>query len=89
MKTSEPNGNAFAGSAFAQFIAGPTGRLVRIAAGIALIAVGLLVVGGTAGVVMAAIGVVPLAAGALDFCLLGALMGTGLSGRAIRACARR
>lgn len=89
MATSRPRGNAFARSGFAQFIAGSAGRLLRIAAGVALIGVGMLAVGGTAGAIVAAIGLVPIAAGVLDFCLLGPLMETGFAGRDIRACARR
>ena len=89
MTTSEPRGNAFARSPIAQFLAGSAGRLVRVAAGVALIAAGLLVIGGTMGAVVAAIGLVPIAAGVFDFCVLGSLMGTGLAGRDIRACARR
>ncbi len=84
----QSRGNAFARSGFAQFMAGTAGRLLRVVAGIALIGVGLLVVGGTAGYIVAAIGLVPIAAGVFDFCVLGALMGTGLAGDNIRACAR-
>jgi len=87
--TTEPRGNAFARSGFSQFLAGNGGRLLRIVAGVALIGVGLLTVGGTAGYVVAAIGLVPIAAGVFDFCLLGPIMGTGFAGSDIRACARR
>ncbi len=87
--TTQPRGNAFARSSFAQFIAGSAGRLLRVAAGVALIALGLSVVGGTAGYIVAAIGLVPIAAGVFDLCLLGPIMGTSFAGRDIRACARR
>jgi len=81
--------NWFAASRLGQFMASGVGRFVRIVAGVALIAGGLLVVGGTAGIIMAAIGLVPLLAGAFDVCIFSALFGGPLSGAAIRACARR
>lgn len=87
--TTQTPGNAFARSGFAQFIASNAGRLLRVAAGVALIALGLFVVNGTAGYIVAAIGLVPIAAGVFDFCLLGPIMGTSFAGRDIRACARR
>jgi hypothetical protein len=55
--------------------------LLRIVAGLALILVGLLVVKGGAGTVMAVIGVVPLAAGIFNFCLFGPLFGVGFLGK--------
>jgi hypothetical protein len=67
-----------------KFLASGTGRWVRILAGIVLIAVGLLVVQNTGGIVLAVIGVVPLLAGVLDFCLFAPLFGLSLSGKAIR-----
>jgi len=57
--------------AFVDFMRGTGGRLFRIAAGLALIVVGLAVVGGAGGVVIAVLGLVPLAAGVFNFCLLG------------------
>lgn len=70
---------------FVSFMASTAGRLVRIVAGIVLIAVGLLVVGGTGGTIIAVVGVVPLLAGLLDFCLFAPLFGNPLSGSKIRA----
>lgn len=81
--------NWFAASRFGQFMASTVGRLVRIGAGSALIALGLLVVGGVAGLVVAAIGLVPLLAGAMDICIFSRLFGGPLAGPDIRACARR
>ncbi len=69
---------------FASFMASPVGRFVRVVAGIALIAVGLLVVKDTAGIIMAVIGLVPLAAGLFDFCVFAPLFGAPFSGPAIR-----
>ncbi len=71
--------------AFAKFMASGFGRLLRIVAGIALIAVGLLVVKDTAGIILAVVGVVPLLAGLLDVCIFAPLLGQPFSGPAIRA----
>lgn len=70
---------------FVAFMASRAGRIARIVAGIALIALGLLVMKDTAGIVVAIIGVVPLLAGAFDFCLFAPLFGNPLSGSKIRA----
>lgn len=71
-------------SAFVNFMASNTGRIVRIVAGVALIAAGLLAVTGTAGIVLAVIGILPLAAGLFDFCVFAPLFGSPLSGKKIR-----
>lgn len=68
----------------AKFMASPAGRGARVVAGLVLIALGLFVIGGTGGIIVAVIGLVPLAAGVLDFCLLGPLLGTPLRGIAVR-----
>jgi hypothetical protein len=68
--------------AFIRFMNGTAGRLLRIVVGLALILVGLLVVGGTGGIVMAVIGVAPLVTGIFNICVLGPAFGAGLSGRA-------
>ncbi|MBW0275386.1 hypothetical protein ATM97_29365 [Nocardia sp. MH4] len=64
-----------------EFMRSTAGRLARIAAGIVVIAAGLLLVGGTAGIVVAIIGLVPIAAGVFNFCLLGPVLGVDLQGR--------
>jgi Inner membrane protein YgaP-like, transmembrane domain len=69
---------------FVKFMASTTGRIVRILAGIALIAWGLLGLGGTPGVIVAVIGAVPLLAGLFDFCVFAPLFGAPLSGPKIR-----
>jgi hypothetical protein len=46
-----------------------TGRIIRMAAGIALILIGLLAVGGTGGTILAVVGLVPLIAGLFNFCV--------------------
>lgn len=67
------------------FMASGTGRSARVIAGLALIVVGLFVVKGTSGTVLAAVGALPLLTGALDICLLGALFGCPVSGAKVRA----
>jgi hypothetical protein len=71
-----------------QFMASMSGRLVRAIAGIVLVVVGLFVVEGTVGAIIAIIGLVPLAAGALDFCIIAPLLGFPFSGKAIRGGGR-
>ncbi len=70
---------------FVSFMASTTGRFVRIVAGIVLIAWGLLGLGGTLGIVVAVVGVLPLVAGLFDFCVFAPLFGNPLSGARIRA----
>ena len=69
---------------FIAWMASGSGRIARIVAGIALILVGLLAVQGTGGIILAVVGVVPLAAGAFDFCVFAPLFGCPLSGAKIR-----
>ena len=68
---------------FAKFMAAPLGRVIRIVAGLALIAVGLYV-GGTWGVVVGAVGAVPLLAGVFNVCVFAPLFGAPFSGARLR-----
>lgn len=70
---------------FVSFMASTTGRIVRIVAGIALIAWGVLGLGGVTGIIVAVLGALPLLAGLLDFCVFAPLFGNPLSGAKIRA----
>lgn len=70
---------------FVKFMASPAGRITRIVAGIALIAWGLMGLGGVTGIVVAVIGALPLVAGLFDFCVFAPLFGAPLSGQKIRA----
>ncbi|MCG2806866.1 MAG: DUF2892 domain-containing protein [Coriobacteriia bacterium] len=70
---------------FCTFMASTTGRIARVVAGIVFVALGLLVLKGTAGTVVAVVGLVPLAAGRFDFCVFAPLFGCPLSGPKIRA----
>ena len=56
--------------ALVSFMNGPIGRIARIGLGVALIAVGFGVVGGTGGMILAAVGLVPIALGVSGHCLL-------------------
>ncbi len=67
--------------AFAKFMAGSVGRGVRIIAGMALIALGLLVIKDTAGIIVAVIGVLPILAGVFNFCMIAPLIGAPFSGK--------
>ncbi len=70
---------------FITFMASSTGRIIRIAAGVALITWGLLGLDGTTGIIVAVAGAVPLLAGLFDFCLFAPLFGCPLSGPKLRA----
>ena len=69
---------------FIAFMASGAGRVTRIVAGVALILVGLLVIQGTGGIIVAVVGALPLVAGLFDFCVFAPLFGAPLSGPKIR-----
>lgn len=73
---------ASSSNAFACFMAKPTGRLLRIVAGLALIAWGYTLREQTTGLVLMAVGVIPLLAGVLNVCLIAPIIGAPFSGRA-------
>lgn len=66
------------------FLASTAGRVVRIVAGIALIAIGLFVVKGPASWVLEMVGLVPLLAGLFDFCVFAPLAGLPFTGSDLR-----
>ncbi len=70
---------------FVSFMASTTGRIVRIVAGLALVAWGWFGLGGVTGIIVAVIGLVPLLAGVFDFCIFAPLFGNPMSGAKIRA----
>lgn len=78
--TSDHCSNATPKDRFVCFMRGRSGRLARAGLGVALIAAGLLLVGGTAGAIVAAFGLVPIASGATGICPLGPLFGTDFHG---------
>jgi hypothetical protein len=69
---------------FARFMSSLAGRLLRIVAGIALIIIGLTVVTGTAGVILAIVGLVPLIAGIVNVCVFAPLFGGPFFARDIK-----
>ena len=73
--------------AFAEWMATPLGRVLRVAAGTLLIYVGLAVVHGIGGIVLAAVGVVPIVAGLLNLCPIGPLIGAPMKGASTRPSA--
>ena len=73
--------------AFIRFMNSGAGRWLRIVAGAALIAVGLLLRGGW--LALAVIGLAPLAAGVFDFCIFAPLFRLPFLGRHMRAVAGR
>lgn len=54
-----------------KFMQGTAGRALRVILGLVLIYAGLFVLGGTLGIVVAVIGILPLAMGIWGPCLLG------------------
>ena len=70
---------------FVKFMASTAGRITRVVAGIVLVALGLLVLKGTGGIILAVVGLVPLVAGLFDFCVFAPLFGDPMSGPKIRA----
>ncbi len=55
------------------FMQNGLGRVARVILGLALVYVGLAVLGGTAGIVIAIVGLLPIAMGAWGPCLLGSI----------------
>jgi hypothetical protein len=66
------------------FLASNAGRVTRVVAGVALILIGLFVVEGTIGWVLAVVGLVPLLAGVFDFCVFSPLAGLPFVGSKLR-----
>lgn len=73
-----------AASPFGQFMVSTGGRTTRGVMGIALIVAGLLI-GGVAGWAFGALGLLLLAAGLFDFCVVTGLIDNIWSGREVRA----
>jgi hypothetical protein len=67
-----------------KFLASTAGRILRIAAGLALVAWGLLGLTGATGIVVALIGLVPLLAGSIDVCVFAPLFRNPFKGAEIR-----
>jgi hypothetical protein len=70
---------------FVKFMVTGAGRATRIVAGITLIVIGLALVQGVGGIVLAVVGMLPLAAGLFDFCVFAPLFGLPFLGKQVRA----
>ena len=71
-------------NAFFRFIANSTGRIVRVVAGLLLIAIGIFWVHGAGGWILAIVGLVPLLAGAFDKCVFAPLFKLPFDGSQLR-----
>jgi hypothetical protein len=69
---------------FFGFMAGSSGRMVRIVAGLALILIGLLALQGVGGWILAVVGLAPLGAGLFDRCIFAPLFGLPFVGSRLR-----
>ena len=67
--------------AFAVFMASAAGRLLRVVAGLAIIAWGWSRHDQTVGIVLMVVGLVPLLAGVFNVCLLAPFLGTPFGGK--------
>lgn len=76
--------DSFGRSDFARFINSPTGRLLRLAIGTGLVSYGATQRATQTGVVLMLLGLLPLLTGALDLCLISALLGGPFSGDRVR-----
>lgn len=65
---------------FARFMATPFGRVLRVLAGVALISLGIAF-GGTLGIVLGLVGLVPLLAGLFNVCIMAPILRAPFSGR--------
>jgi hypothetical protein len=74
---------SFGQSGFARFINSTAGRVLRAAVGIAVICWGYTQRGSTTGLILIVVGLVPLAAGTFNLCLVSALLGGPLFGSRI------
>jgi hypothetical protein len=71
---------------FAKFMSSGIGRIIRIIAGLILMALGVFFAHGTLGLILIIVGFIPLIAGVFDICVIGALfLGTPLRGDEVRA----
>ena len=71
---------SFARSGMARLVNTTGGRLVRIVVGVGLIGWGYTQRGSTTGIVLIVAGLIPLAAGSFNWCLISGLLGGPLNG---------
>ena len=75
----------FACTQFARFINSTAGRIIRIVVGTVLVIWGCVHLGESNAVIFIIAGLVPLAAGTLDICLISPLVGGPIAGGKVRA----
>lgn len=63
---------------------GSVDRIARVVLGVVLAIVGFAVIGGTGGVILGVVGLIPLATGLVGFCPLYTLLGVNTSKSAAR-----
>jgi hypothetical protein len=66
------------------FIVSENGRLIRGIIGLTIVLFGLIIVGGGTGLIISALGAVPLVSALLDLCLIAPLFGRPIRGQTIR-----
>jgi Inner membrane protein YgaP-like, transmembrane domain len=71
---------SFAHTSFARFVNSPAGRIARIVVGFGLIGWGYAQRTAPAGIVLMLVGLIPLAAGMFNLCLISALLGGPIRG---------
>jgi len=71
---------SFGQTAFARFVNSPAGRVLRVVVGLGLIAWGYSLRATNAGLALMVVGLVPLAAGTFNWCVISALLGGPLDG---------
>jgi hypothetical protein len=76
---------SFGQSGFAQFINSPAGRVMRLVVGFGLVGYGFAHRTSQSGLVLMAVGLIPLLAGAFDLCLISGLLGGPFRGARLRA----
>lgn len=69
---------------FVKFMTSGMGRAARVLLGIVIMFIGLFVVQGTIGTIMTLVGLIPIAGGLFDFCLIGFALGYPLKGHEAR-----
>ena len=69
---------------FARFMSSMAGRAIRFLAGVILVWLGWFVIGGTGGIILAVVGLVPLVAALFNFCVFAPLFGGPFLGREVR-----
>ena len=70
--------------AVVKFMTSGMGRAARVVLGLVILSVGLFVVKGVPGTIMALVALIPISGGLFDFCLIGFALGYPLKGEAAR-----